>query len=887
VRSRLALPLVALLLIATPSLAQTAPDVPEIGVAASVVPRVSGEPPGRTLRSLQVGIDVLRNERIATGPAGRAQMLFRDGSALTVGPDSEVVLDEYVYDPASGAGRMAASLSKGVLRYVGGQISKREPVTLKTPSATIGIRGGVFLYDNGRVTFLFGEVLTVEGIGPDGAAQRVELRRPGSAMSIGADGRLGPPGPAPSSEVGPTLARLEGQSGDSGGAPVVPTDPVVAATQVALLGSANTPTAIGPIVQAAAQDSLLAPARAESVTDLAQAAQVEAVSEQTADFTGAVFTAVGLRRPVFSSFSSVSSSFAIAPKDPNTFDRSGTGFAGNNILQVTFGDGDSAMLPFLSGFFSASASTPSGMLSGTGFVSPARDFFFYSLIETANGNPALLFGGVPIQGFTTPAALTFLSHRLVSAFPDSALIPTLPAALNGNLPGALVSPFYSVLAPNLYAAGDSNSQFLWAALAIQGQGAGQRTAFIGTTGRYYVDQNSSNPTFGKLVAAGAQRGFVRMGSNSVPGGDGELVRVEQGQTQLFDANGTGFFGSGDQTNFVLGSDNYNAATPFPLINTGGYGQRQSEVLLPPGVTFFSATPAIPQSLPAGIGATRTARTMNGYAAGIFDFGQYSGTTLTNITPLPSVIRGDNPFNLSITTDPSLNRLSATFRMRESAFNFDVNLEFGDLNFGNNVRSAFIDDDIFAARESEQRPNTFFTTPFNFNRNLLVTSAVTGAPTSILPAGVQYCECRYVKWGFFSADGNNNFILDLGTWVAGELPSLPSIPASGTATYTGHAIGSVSNNHQRYVAVGSYSQSWNFATRTGAATIGNFDGRTISGSVSSSNGREFSGSIAGGGVSGGLAGSFFQGGGDPVAEVGGQFAVSGSGYNAVGTVAGRR
>lgn len=888
-RLRHALPLVALLLAANPAAAQTASATPEVGVAASVVPRVEGTPPGRSLRSIQVGIDVLRNERIATGPAGRAQMLFRDGSALTVGPDSEVVLDEYVYDPAAGTGRMAASLSKGVLRFVGGQISKTGPVTLKTPTATIGIRGGVFLYDNGRITFLFGDSLTVESTGPGGAGQRVELRRPGTAMTVGADGQLGPPGPAPAGEVGPTLAKLEGQSGESGGAPIVPTDQAVAATQVATLGSANTPAAIGPIAQAAGQEALLAATRAEAVTDLSQAAQSEASTNQTSDFTGAVFTAVGLRRQVFSSFSTTPGTISVSPKNPANFDRTGIGFAGNNTLQVGFSDGDTATLPFLSGFFSASGSTATGSVSGTGFVSPLRDFFFYSLIETANGNPAFLFGGVPIQGFTAPpAGPTFLTHRLVSAFPDQALIPSLPASLNGNLPGARISPLYSVLSPDLYSSGDSKSQFMWAALSIQGQGAGQRTAFIGTTGRYYVDQNPSNPTFGKLVAAGAERGYVRFGSNSVPGGDGELVRIEQGQTQIFDATATGFFGSGDQTYFVLGSDTYNAATPFPYLDTGGFGISQSDVLRGVTQTFYSATPALPQSLPAGVGASRTARTLNGYAAGIFDFGQYTGTTLTAITPLPSTVESNMPTNLSIVTDPNLNRLRASIKLKDSAFNFQLGIEFGDLNAGNNVRSAFIDDDIFAARESEQRPNTFgVTTNFSLSRNLLVSSAVTGAPTSILPSGVQYCECRYVKWGFFSANGNNNFVLDLGTWVAGELPSLVSIPASGMATYTGHAIGSVSSSNQRYVAVGSFNQSWDFATRTGNATIGSFDGRTISGSVSSGNGREFSGTIAGGGVSGNLAGSFFQGGGDPVAELGGQFAVSGPSYNAVGTVAGRR
>ena len=54
-----------------------------------------------------------------------------------------MVLDEFVYDPATGSGKLAMTATKGVFRLVGGKISKSEPVTLKTPTATIGIRGGM------------------------------------------------------------------------------------------------------------------------------------------------------------------------------------------------------------------------------------------------------------------------------------------------------------------------------------------------------------------------------------------------------------------------------------------------------------------------------------------------------------------------------------------------------------------------------------------------------------------------------------------------------------------------------------------------------------------------------------------------------------------------
>src|SRR5258705_2997756 len=107
-------------------------------------------------------------------------MLFLDGSALTVGPNSDVVLDEFVYDPSTETGKLAVSATRGVLRLVGGKISKTEPVTLRTPTATLGIRGGIAIYDNGQASFLFGKSMTVEARQPDGSVAPVELTRPGT-----------------------------------------------------------------------------------------------------------------------------------------------------------------------------------------------------------------------------------------------------------------------------------------------------------------------------------------------------------------------------------------------------------------------------------------------------------------------------------------------------------------------------------------------------------------------------------------------------------------------------------------------------------------------------------------------------------------------------------
>src|SRR5258708_20188757 len=163
-----------------PSLAQQG----TVGVTAAVNPDARGTPPERATRTLNVGLDMFRNEKVTTGPEGKTQLLFADGSALSIGPNSEVVLDEFVYDPATETGKIALSATKGVFRLVGGKISKTEPVVLKMPTATLGIRGGVAMAGENFVTFLFGGKLTVSGNAPGnhGPPRQITPRPPTSPL---------------------------------------------------------------------------------------------------------------------------------------------------------------------------------------------------------------------------------------------------------------------------------------------------------------------------------------------------------------------------------------------------------------------------------------------------------------------------------------------------------------------------------------------------------------------------------------------------------------------------------------------------------------------------------------------------------------------------------
>src|SRR5260370_1420827 len=136
-----------------------------VGVNSAVNPEATGAPPGAPPRRLLIGQDVIFNEHITTGASGQTQLLFLDESSMSIGPNSDLTIDQFVYDPKSGTGKLAMSATRGLLRYVGGKLSKQDnAVTLRTGTATLAVRGGAFIAQIGAdctmgAAFLYGPPL--------------------------------------------------------------------------------------------------------------------------------------------------------------------------------------------------------------------------------------------------------------------------------------------------------------------------------------------------------------------------------------------------------------------------------------------------------------------------------------------------------------------------------------------------------------------------------------------------------------------------------------------------------------------------------------------------------------------------------------------------------
>jgi len=103
-------------------------------------------------RELSMDSRIFQGEKIVTRDNGRVEVQFLDDTTLSLGKNSEVRVDAYVYDPENASNsNLLLQMGKGVFRTVTGEIAKQNPdhFNLKSPMALIGIRGTTVLGEVG------------------------------------------------------------------------------------------------------------------------------------------------------------------------------------------------------------------------------------------------------------------------------------------------------------------------------------------------------------------------------------------------------------------------------------------------------------------------------------------------------------------------------------------------------------------------------------------------------------------------------------------------------------------------------------------------------------------------------------------------------------------
>ena len=77
---------------------------------------------------------------------GKVRIDFIDDTRVDITEHSRLIIDDFVFDPASGEGSLSLKAGLGTIRYASGKIAKnsRQRVRIETPSAVVGVRGTDF-----------------------------------------------------------------------------------------------------------------------------------------------------------------------------------------------------------------------------------------------------------------------------------------------------------------------------------------------------------------------------------------------------------------------------------------------------------------------------------------------------------------------------------------------------------------------------------------------------------------------------------------------------------------------------------------------------------------------------------------------------------------------
>ncbi len=92
------------------------------------------------------GQKIFKGDTIKTGSDGSLGIIFEDDTLISLGPNSEIIINEFVFAPAQGSLSIVTRMIKGTATYLSGIIARLSPQSVKfeTPTATLGIRGTRF-----------------------------------------------------------------------------------------------------------------------------------------------------------------------------------------------------------------------------------------------------------------------------------------------------------------------------------------------------------------------------------------------------------------------------------------------------------------------------------------------------------------------------------------------------------------------------------------------------------------------------------------------------------------------------------------------------------------------------------------------------------------------
>jgi hypothetical protein len=860
----------------------------EVGVAAAVNVDAKGRPPGAGARVITLGSNVVFNEEITTDAAGLVQILLLDGTTFTVGPNSQLTIDEFVYDPNTGDAKVVASLTKGVFRFVGARTSQTEGgATVKTPVGTIGIRGAVanFSCDAGecKASLVAGKSLTVV----DGDGTKRIVYETGYTAVISKDPSGGTTTTVRKSTKDETgliqkqLSSKPGQNGGNTGEP--PSDEQaeqVAETNSGLPPTMDVPGSTKP-VQSSEPDQVEEVAGIDGKTqdDLDNEIEEEQEQEQPQPNARVLTAAAGGYvtdplngggtvpdagpRGLVGSTPDSDQKLLLTVQGDRLATSDGTTLDLPDFSGVSGDEGDvegDETYPALDAIFIDGDATYLGDPLGGYAYAGRGDFVTYLL--GVNGDPTqpvYVIYGTPTAN---PQAIFTDSTAVVReyALTGDPIGPIEPVPFFRDDIYGVVNEYYDPDGPggdpaqlalsstNLIVVetdGGNDMRAFQSWVHISGEGDQQKSAaFLYTAG---VGENDD----GKLQIDGGRRGTYRTDAYVGP------VNMRGGAATIAGATGDHFFGE-NADHFIIGAtpspaDHYSDVALDGDVYTdsfdGAYGTHHVASLV-------EETPLTEYGQPGK--PTRTTRDVTGFISGMGE---------SNANANPYVLTDEAGPNLTLHLDSETNTVQGVAELFD-VLNQDIVADSFLIGFGRSGSlgggSAFVDDDVFGAQKDNDPEKTRIRT--DGGDDVAHTGQFT--PGTYLVSGranpidgyqhLEGCEeCDFIDWGWWGtrvevAAGASDEIpedrvdyVHMGTWVAGDVSTeaeietlvagTTQVPFGATVYYSGTVIGNVAretvDGTAQYIATGDLNVSYNFSSRSGGIDINNFDNNVaLSGSI---------------------------------------------------------
>ncbi len=125
-----------------------AADPPPIGTIKTASGDARIARAGQDIKA-EAGAVLQQQDVLKTGADGALGVTFRDNSTVSLGPNSDLAVETFVFEPAEKKFSFVSRMTRGTALFVSGAMAKLSPesVSIATPTSTIGVRGTKFLVE--------------------------------------------------------------------------------------------------------------------------------------------------------------------------------------------------------------------------------------------------------------------------------------------------------------------------------------------------------------------------------------------------------------------------------------------------------------------------------------------------------------------------------------------------------------------------------------------------------------------------------------------------------------------------------------------------------------------------------------------------------------------